>query len=64
MDDVTEEEDDVDASGFIVNGRRLLLPAKITGSIASRNEFLPGNSLDRSFGSVLRSTHQAALCQS
>ena len=50
--ETTVEEDDLDRSsytiddedqGFIVGGRRLLKPTRITGSLVSRNEFMVGS---------------------
>ena len=58
----TEEDDELDQSsntiddedqGFIVGGRRLLKPARITGgSVVSRNEFMTG-SIDAGLTSLL-----------
>ena len=58
----TEEDDALDRSsntiddedqGFIVGGRRLLKPARITGgSVVSRNEFMTG-SVDAGLTSLL-----------
>ena len=35
-----DDTDTVEEQGFIVGGRRLLRPAKITGSVASKQDFM------------------------
>ena len=38
-----ESDNEYDEQGFIVNGRRMLRPNKITGSVVSKADYLMGS---------------------